>query len=106
MLWLVRLSLPLGRTPTELAEVLTLDDLALYQAAAEIDGPFWGEREAAHMRQLASVVAATRGADIPPDEFKIEWTIGGPDAPPANLLPPAEGLELFAARIGLDVVEG
>jgi hypothetical protein len=106
--WLIRLSLALGRTPTELAEVLTAGDLALYQAAAEIDGPWWGEGIAAHLRQLCSVTAAASGASIPPDDFAIEWTVGGEDRearPAANLLPPVDGLEIFAARYGLDLVE-
>ncbi len=104
MLWLLRLSFPLGRTPAELAEVLTARDLALYQALVEIDGPWWGEREAAMSRQLCSVQAAAAGASIPPDEFAIEWSVGStPDRPAANLLPSSEGLALFAARHGAEV---
>lgn len=76
----------------------------MFQAAIEIDGPFWNEGLAAHLRQLCSITAAGAGADLPPDEFAIEWGIGAAgEAPPANELPPAEGLELFAARYGLDV---
>lgn len=103
-MWVLRLSLALGRTPAELLDVLTTADLALYQALVEIDGPWWGEREAAHLRQLCSVQAAAGGADIPAEQFNIEWRVGASaEAPDANLLPPCDGLEIFAARHGLDV---
>ena len=71
----------------------------------EIDGPWWGEREAAHLRQLCSVQAAAGGVSIPPDEFEIEWTVGAAGEPAVRLLPPADGLALFAARHGLPVEE-
>ncbi|WP_162669683.1 hypothetical protein [Gemmata massiliana] len=105
---MLRLSLALGRTPGELFEQLTATDLALYQALVEIDGPWWGEREAAHLRQIASVQAAAAGADVPPDQFEIEWRVGE-DAPATtsefNLLPAAEGILMFAAQNGLEVQE-
>jgi len=91
----------LHATPAELEERLTPEDLALYQAWVELDGPWWGEREAAHLKQLCSVVAATAGADLPPDRFDTEWTVGAPGEAPANLLPPADGLAIWAARHGL-----
>lgn len=106
LLWVIRLSLILGRTPSELAEVLTAEDLALYQAFVEIDGPWWGEGHAALLRQLCSVSAAAAGANIPPDSFKIDWTVGPPgDEPADNLLAPEDGIAIFAARHGLDVEE-
>ncbi|VTU02774.1 unnamed protein product [Gemmataceae bacterium] len=106
MLWLLRLSLVLHATPAELEGRLTAADLSLYQALVEIDGPWWGEREAAMLRQLCSVQAAAAGSNIPPDQFAIEWTIGqGDDAAAANLLPPADGLAAFAAHHGLHVSE-
>ncbi len=101
---MVRLSLQLGRTRTELLETLTAEDLGFYQAVVEIDGPWWGEREAAHMEQLCSIQAAAAGADVEPDAFKIGWTVGAPgehDQGGANLLPSNDGIELFAARFGL-----
>jgi hypothetical protein len=100
----LRLSLALGRTRRELEDALTAEDLALYQALVEVDGPWWGEREAAYLRQLCSVQAAAGGASIPPADFAVEWRVGD-DAGDANLLPPADGLALFAARHGLDVSE-
>lgn len=106
MLWLLRLSLILPHPPSILAELLTADDLALYQAWVEVDGPWWGEREAALLRQLCSVVAATSGSKIPPDDFKSEWTVGpATETAGANLLPPADGLAIFAARHGLTLTE-
>lgn len=42
---------------------------------------------------------------IPAEDYRIEWTVGG-SAPPANLLPPAEGLALLAARLGAAATEG
>lgn len=106
-LWLLRLSLKLGRLPGELAELLTAEDLAAYQALVEIDGPFWGEGQAALLRQLCSIGAAQCGADIPPDDFAIEWTVGGKadDGPAAPLLDPNAGIEIFAARYGIELVE-
>ena len=69
-----------------------------------------GEGIAAHVRQLSAVTAAAAGGDVDPDDLRIEWTIGeGRDdqrepRPAANLLPAADGLEIFAARYGLDLV--
>jgi hypothetical protein len=105
--WVLRLSLALGRTPAELADVLTAADLALYQAIVEMDGPWWGAREAAYLRQLCAVQAAAGGASIPPDDFSIEWIVGAAaeGGPTCNLLPPTDGLAIFAARHGLDVTE-
>jgi TolB-like protein len=101
----MRLSLSLGRLPAELAELLTLDDLAAYQALVELDGPFWLEGTAAQLRILTSVVAATAGAELPADRFAIEWNLGRRDAAEVvNLLPPADGLALWAGRYGLDLV--
>lgn len=102
-MWVLRLSLALGRTPAELERTLTADELAEYQALVELDGPWWGEREAAHLRQLCSVQAAAAGADIPADQFQIEWALGS--AGGTNLLPSADGIALFAGAFGLDVVE-
>lgn len=101
-MWVVRLSLALGRTVAELEAALTPADLALYQAVVEIDGPWWGEREAAHLRQLAAVQAAAAGAHVPADDFRIEWTLG-PAAAADRLLPSNDGLELFAARHHLPI---
>lgn len=105
--WLVRLSLRLGRTPTELAEVLTAADLSLYQAVTEIDGPWWGESETAHLRQLTAVTAAAGGVPIPSDEFRITWTVGGDSGPGEGvyLLDPADGLKMWAQSYGLTVTE-
>ncbi len=105
-MWVLRLSLQLGRLPHELEHALTAEDLALYQALVEIDGPFWGQRETQMIARLCSVVAATAGANLPPDEFEPEWTVGpAGDAPAGNLLPPADGLALLAARYGFAVAE-
>jgi hypothetical protein len=71
----------------------------------EIDGPWWGEREAAMMRQLCSVQAAATGTDIEPDRFAIEWTVGVSGDQPRNLLPADDGLAIWAARHGLEVEE-
>jgi hypothetical protein len=99
-LWLHRLSLVYGILPDDLAELLTLDQLNAFLALVEIDGPFWGEREAAASRLLCSVVAATAGAEVDPDRFRQEWTLGA-DAPAGvNLLKSADGVALFAARYG------
>lgn len=96
----------MGRTPGELAEVLTARELALFQAAVEIDGPFWGAREAAYMRQLTSVNAAAAGASVSPDELEIEWRVGGPgETGGPNLLDPADGLSMFAAMHGRQLSE-
>jgi hypothetical protein len=98
----------MGRTERELAEVLTVAELSRYQALVEIDGPWWGEREAALLQQLCSVQAAAGGADIPPEEFKIQWRVGpaAVDPPAGRLLPPNDGIAIFAARYGLPVIEG
>lgn len=93
----------MGRTRGELVELLTADDLALYQALVEIDGPFWGKRETAMMAQLCSLQAAAGGVHIPADEFEIEWRVGESAEAGGNMLAPAEGLELFAALHGLKV---
>jgi hypothetical protein len=69
-----------------------------------VDGPWWGEREAAYLRQLCSVQAAAAGADLPPDKFAIEWAVG-PAAPQEPLLDAATGLRAFAARYGLTTEE-
>lgn len=103
MLWLVRLSPVLGATPAELLDRLTAEDLALYQAAVEIDGPWWGAREAAYFRQLTSVTAAAAGCDLPADQLDIEWTVGRPAEAAGVLFTPAEGIALFASRHGLAV---
>lgn len=71
----------------------------------EVDGPWWGEREAAYLRQLAAVGAAAGGTSVSPDEFKLDWHVGPSDAPPANLLSPDDGLAIFAARHGLELSE-
>ncbi|MDY3558124.1 hypothetical protein R5W23_000845 [Gemmata sp. JC673] len=101
-MWVLRLSIALGRLPDELERVLTAAQLAEYQALVELDGPWWGEREASYLRQLCSVTAAAAGAQIPADQFQIEWTIG---ATPVNLLPSADGLALFADCFGLGIEE-
>lgn len=67
----------------------------------EIDGPYWGERDAAYFRQLCSLSAAANGVVIPPDDFELKWTLGPADGPPVNLIPPEIGLEIFAARHGV-----
>lgn len=85
--------------------MLTAHDVALYQALVEIDGPWWGEREAAMMRQLCSVQAAAAGSDIEPDRFSIEWTVGPATSTAGNLLPAGDGLAVFAARHGLRLEE-
>jgi len=61
--WLVRLSKHLGRTPTELAEVLTARDLALYLAVEEIDAE---EPEARLMpfEDGAAIFAARFAGDV------------------------------------------
>ena len=106
MLWLLRLSLVLGGTPAELEARLTVGDLALYQALVEIDGPWWGEREAAMLRQLCSVQAAAAGSALTPDTLPIEWSVGAPNvSPTGNLLPPAAALPALAAHHGLAVEE-
>lgn len=91
--------------PAALEETLTAEDLALYQALVELDGPWWGEREAAYLRQLCAVQAAAGGSRISAAEFAIEWRVGPADGDAANLLPPEEGLALFADRHGLTVQE-
>lgn len=54
---------------------------------------------------MTSTVAATGGADVPPDRYRLDWTLGAvEDAAGVNLLPPADGLALWADRYGLDVV--
>lgn len=83
--------------------MLTTGDLAEYQALVEIDGPWWGEREAAYARRLCSLIAATGGADHAPDDFAITWSIGSAAEPEGNFLPPADGLVIFAARYKLRV---
>ncbi|HEX4606631.1 MAG TPA: hypothetical protein VH092_00340 [Urbifossiella sp.] len=40
-----------------------------------------------------------------PDRFEIEWTVGVGERPAANLLPPAEGLAIFAGLFGVPVRE-
>lgn len=82
---------------------MTARDVALYQAWVEVDGPWWGEREDAQLRQLCSISAAAAGVPTPPDEFRLEWQLGGADGPAVNLLSPADGLAAFAAINGLDV---
>jgi hypothetical protein len=94
-----------GRTTRELAEVLTAADLAEYQALVEIDGPWWGEREAAHLRQLCALQAAAGGTDSSPDDWEIEWQVGPADAPDVNLLAPEDGIKIMAAGFGLAVEE-
>ena len=91
-------------TPSELADRLTAADLALYQAWAEEDGPWWGEREAAYLRTLCSVTAAAAGgADVAPDDFRLTWSAG--PAEPVELLDAEAGLRVFAAKHGLAVTE-
>jgi hypothetical protein len=108
-LWVIRLSLALGKSPRWIEEELTAEDLAHYQAAVEIDGPWWcGEHVAGHVRELCSITAAAGGVSIPPDEFKVPWAVGARDPDQAagfNLIPPEDGLAAFAARHGLDLVE-
>jgi len=114
-MWLYRLSLTLGRLPGELAEVLTAADVAAYAAMVELEGPWWGEREAHAIRELCSVVAATAGVSIAAEQFRHSWTVGPRAAPEASAddqagadqadqFTGAEGLQLFAAAYGLDVV--
>lgn len=96
----MRLSLALGRLPDELAEVLTAGGLAEYQALCELDGPWWGEREAAHLRQLCAIQSAAGGVSASPDEFAIEWTVGTPPAAAdvINLVPFEDGIQILAAQ--------
>lgn len=101
----------MGRTRAELEELLTAADLALYQAVVEIDGPWWGAREAAHLRQIAAVTSRAAGADVQPEDFEIEWRVGkGPDQgegeqPGPNLLPAVDGMRMMAAAAGLTLTE-
>lgn len=100
---MVRLSLVMGRTVAELESLLTPADLALYQAVVEVDGPWWGEREASYLRQLAAVQAAAAGAAVPAERFRIDWALG--PAAAADLLPSNDGLALFAARHELPITQ-
>jgi hypothetical protein len=103
LLWSLRLCVLFHRPLAELDQVLTAAEIGLWMAMVEIDGPWWGEREAALLRQLCSVQAAAAGADLPPDQFRVEWVVGESAASSENLLPPDDGLEILAARYGVPV---
>lgn len=86
--------------------MLTARDLALYQALAAIDGPWWGERESAYARLLCSVTAAAGGVSIPADDFAIEWVYcEAGDQTEAERLTPADGLRMLAKMNRVPVTE-
>lgn len=68
----------------------------------EIDGPWWGEREVAYLKQVCAVIAASRGVAGSPDDYAIEWVFGDSVA---RLLPANEGLAILAERYGLEVIQ-
>lgn len=73
-------------------------DLAAFAALAEIDGPWWGEREGWYSRHLLHYAAAAVGVAASPDDFRPEWGSGGGGQ--VNLLDPNDGLAILAGRFG------
>lgn len=53
---------------------LTRDELSLWIAFGEVDGPWWEERADLLAARIAQTIAAAAGVERPLTEFLIDWT--------------------------------